>query len=315
MDWLTIPRADNFDICPDCYEAVFVNTAFKHAFVPAPLRGMDKPVSCDFGSSPWYRMAWLMTLKYRIQDARLLQGVAASSVKGQQCAGSRPAKRIWYSIQDPYARRPIPNFTVCHNCAKAVEVILPNLTGVFVPIDNPPVPTQGVCAMHFAPGRRRFVGVFDLMERTSDEALARKSPPNIQDLADRVRELLVYPECLQDEPVQDRKWFVMRSIPDFTVCQECFDQVVWPQQELDDVPRVVQDFSDRTQKLPMAACQLYSDRMRDVFKKACRRNDLGYFEKKIFERLDIESAIKTKLGQEPTPAETRELLKKWKEWE
>ncbi|OIW29984.1 hypothetical protein CONLIGDRAFT_654348 [Coniochaeta ligniaria NRRL 30616] len=313
-DWLTLPQARNFDICPDCYESNFANTQFKHSFVPAPLRGADMPVTCDFGSSHWYRVAWLMTVKYGIPDLRLLKAIAAVGVKHQQCAGSREASRIWYSILDPYTRRPIPTFTVCPNCAKTIEVILPNLYGVFVELDAPAIPTRGVCDMHFTPGRKRFLKIFDLLESTSDAALSRRTPPDLQRLADQVRDVTITQECMRDEPVPGRKWHVMESIPEFTVCEECFEDVVLPIVE-GEGGSVARNFFKRRQERPMATCQLYSDRMRDIFRKACRRDDLGYLDDRVKERLDVEASIKAKLAEHPDEDETRELLKEWQKWE
>lgn len=313
-DWLTLPQSRNFDICPDCYDAIFANTQFKHSFVPAPLRGADMPVTCDFGSSHWYRVAWLMTVKYGIPDLRLLKGIAAVRAKHQQCPGAREASRIWYSILDPYTRRPIPTLTVCPNCAKTIEVILPNLYGAFVELDAPAIPTRGVCDMHFAPGRKRFLKIFDLLESASDAAVARQTPPNLQKLADQIRAVTITQECMRDEPVPGRKWHVMESIPDFTVCEECFDEVVMPIVE-DEGGSVARNFFKRRQERPMATCQLYSDRMRDIFRKACRRDDLAYLDDRVKERLDIEASIKAKLAQHPGEVETRELLKEWQKWE
>lgn len=315
VDWLTLPRSVNFDICPDCYESVFAQTLYKHSFVPAPLHGADKPITCDFGTSPWYKIAWLMTLKYGIQDLHLLQGIEAAVVKGPQCSGSRPSTRIWYSILDPYNRRPISNFTVCHHCAKSIEVILPNLTGIFVPLDSAAEPSRGVCAMHFAPGRKRFVDLFDLLETVSDKALSRNTLPDFQRVANKVRDFCLMPECMRDEPVREAKWFVMEPIPDFTVCEECFDEVVWPIVEADETGGVARKFFQRSQRRSVGSCQLYSDRMRDVFRKACRRNDMQYLEDRVKERLDIEAAIKAKLAEGLTEAETRELVRKWAQWE
>lgn len=315
LDWLTLPRSVNFDICPDCYESVFTETSFKHSFVPAPFHGADKPVSCDFGSSPWYKIAWLRTLKYGIKDLHLLQGIAAVVSKGQQCPGNQPSIGVWYSILDPHNRRPIPDFTVCYHCAKTAEVILPNMTGIFLPLDPQGGPSAGVCAMHYAPGRKRFVDIYDHLETVSDRALSRGSPPDFQKLANSIRELSLMPECMREEQVRDGKWFTMERIPDLTVCEECFDQVVWPYVEADEKGGVARKFFQRAQRLPVAACQLYSDRMREVFRKACRRNDLKYLEDKVRERLDIEAAIKAKLAENLTEDEARELVRKWEEWE
>jgi hypothetical protein len=168
--------------------------------------------------------------------------------------------------------------------------------------------------MHFAPGRKRFLQLFDLLESTSDAALARQTPPNLQKLADQIRDVTITPECMRDEPVPGRKWHVMESIPEFTVCEECFEQVVFPIVE-GEGGSVARNFFTRRQERPVATCQLYSERMRDIFRKACRRDDLGYLDDRVKERLDIEASIKAKLAEHPSEEETRELLSEWKKWE
>lgn len=272
-------------------------------------------MACDFGSSHWYRVAWLMTLKYGLPDLRLLQRIAAVGAKQQECSGNREASRIWYSILDPNKRRPIQHLTVCPHCAKTIEVILPNLFGVFVELDSPAVPTRGVCSMHFAPGRQRFLKLFDLMESTSDKALARNSPPDLQELADKVRDITLDQECMRDQPVHGQRWNVMESIPEFTVCEECFEDVVAPIMESDRPSSVARNFFKKRQAIPVAACQLYSNRMRDIFRSACQRDDLHHLEDMVKERLDIEASIKAQLAERPGEAETRALLKEWEKWE
>jgi hypothetical protein len=62
-DWLTLPGYPEFDICPHCFNSSIARTEFRHLFVPAASRPPDALIRCDFGHSPWYRIAWLLTLK------------------------------------------------------------------------------------------------------------------------------------------------------------------------------------------------------------------------------------------------------------
>lgn len=275
----------------------------------------NRPLSCDFGSSHWYRVAWLMTLKNGYPDLRLFHNIAAVDTKQQECSGRTEDSRIWYSIMDPRRRRPVQSLTVCPHCAKTIEAILPSLFGVFVALDAPAVPTRGVCDMHFAPGRQRFLKLFDLMENTSDLAVARKSTIDQQALADRVRDITLTPECKGGIPAYGEKWHVMESVPDFTVCEECFDEVVLPILESDRPSRVARNFYKRPQTLPKAECQLYSTRMRNVFKKACDQDSLNYLQDVLQERLDIQASINARLEERPGEAERTELLKEWAKWE
>ncbi|RYP35816.1 hypothetical protein DL767_003671 [Monosporascus sp. MG133] len=343
MDWLTFPRCDNFNICPSCYHEVFSRTQFAHCFVPAPFRPRDRPLACDFGRSQWYQLAWLMTHKYKKTDLALFQNIANLLARSQPCMGFRESYRIWYSIRNPRTQRPVRGFAVCYPCAGALEILLPSLTGVFVPLDLPPEPSLGACSMHPQDTTRRSVDYFDTMEAAVDAALAAGRAPDLQDLADRIADLCAVPECGRGRASRDARWYILRAAPDFTVCEECFADVVSPalereqqqqqrkQQQRDDRDRdrdyvpapVAGDFYNRPQRLPLAACQLHSDRMRDVFDKAVRRRDLAYLEGKIRERRAREQEYHAKIAALDRPGydpawvaqEAERLLEEWKRFE
>lgn len=207
VQFLSLPGANNFIICPDCYDGLFAGIAeFSKLFVRAPTFPSDQPILCDFGSSPWYRIAFLMTLKHRYQDLRLLEIVATVAARSQGCPGAKPGNRIWYSILDPSTRRAVGSFSICPSCAEMIGALLPNLADIFFPLDSYPAPRKGVCELHFAPERRRFVEYFDLFETTSDRARSRRGLPNIQDLANRIRDISLMEECPRDTVIQNGKW-------------------------------------------------------------------------------------------------------------
>ena len=317
-DWLTLPRCDNFNLCRSCYDQVFAGTDFRSHFIAA-RRPKDKEILCDLGTSPWYRIAWLMTRKYRHPDLRLLQGIAHVEAKNQPCSGGHMAVRTWWSIKDPYSGRCIQDFNVCYHCAKAVEVLFPNLLGVFVPVDSPG-PTRDICSLHFAPDRKRFNLYFDLLEGTYDRAVANKSAPNIPQLATKVRHMSPVGECARDDVVRGGAWHMMERLQEFTVCEECFHDVVFP--ELEAGSMVARNFYQKPQRLRRAACQLYSQRMRDVFRRACQKDDFKYLQVKVRERLDIEMDIKNSLQkiddhgpQEAFREEVEKLVREWRKWE
>ncbi|KAL7625034.1 hypothetical protein AAE478_004248 [Parahypoxylon ruwenzoriense] len=321
VDWLTLPRCDNFNICPSCYEAAFSNTEYAHHFVPAPFRSADRPLACDFGTSRYYHIAYFFTQKYGKADLILFRNIANVAAKSQPCTGARETARIWYSVKDPRSAYALENFNVCYSCAKTVEVLLPNLMGLFVPMDSPAEPTIGVCSMH-QQNERRFSFYFDLLEAASDQALITKSTPDVQGLADKIRDLAEVPECARDRPVHSSRWYTMRSIPEFTVCEECFGEVVWPMIKRDS-GSVAATFHKYPQALPLAACQLYSARMRDVFEKAVRHGDLQYLEDKVVERRVKEQEFHTRivgldrqvLGAAWVDAEVNQALREWQRWE
>ena len=321
MDWLTLPRTD-FNICAKCYDSVFSDSKHRAEFQPM-LRPSDRPIACDFGSSPWYRIAWLMTWHRQIPDLRLFYQIATllTSPKIQSCPGNKRCTRTWYTIKDPYTRRPIPDFSVCCECAKTVEILLPNLGGVFTTLDHRAEPSRDTCELHFTPERKRFVLYFDILERTSDVGLINNQKPNIEDMARQLDKLSSASECREDSPIPEAYWHMMQFLPEFTVCGDCFDDVVRPR--LEDRNIIALNFLKTQKKLPLAACQLYSRRMREIFSKTCRKNDPAYLEEKVRERLEIEAGIQARLakldrgGQDDDWAEEQvsKLIQEWKRWE
>ncbi|KAG6006256.1 hypothetical protein E4U21_007219 [Claviceps maximensis] len=319
VDWLTLPHT-SFNICPSCYDGIFATSEYRTLFKPM-LRPSNEPISCDFGISPWYRIAWLLTLKDNMPDLRLLQQIAVvgAAPSREPCPGSKKATRSWLTVKDPHTRLPIDGFSVCHQCARIVELLLPNLTGVFEPLDIRP--RTGVCALHFAPDRKQFVVLLDALETTSDKAMSAKKPPDVDELARKLWHLTVGAKCREDTPVIDGYWHTMQFLRDFTVCHECFESVVRPQ--LGDGNVVARNFYTRPQRLPSATCQLYSPRMRDIFRRSCRGNDAKYLEEKVMQRRRKEKDIYDQLvrvdcakaSSSWKETQVGKLVDEWKRWE
>lgn len=321
-DWLTLPRTE-FNICPDCYQGVFFNTEYETLFQPI-LRPTDRPISCDFGSSPWYRIAYLLTRKNRRPDLQLLHQVdaAVTTMKNQPCPGSRKALRNWYGIRDPYKRRAVPNFTACLQCAKTVEVLLPNLMGVFVPLDSRSAePVGSVCSLHFEPQRQRFAQYFDTLAHIADSATSKGQPPDLIALASEIEHLSALGECRQDVPMLNAYWHSMQCLPEMSVCASCFDEFVRPKLSTETLAR---NFYKDTQKMREATCQLYSKRMRGIFDEACRRNDARYLQEAVRKRVLVEADIRSQLmkldregnGDAWADAQIEHLVSEWRnKWE
>lgn len=296
-NWLTLPRCDNFTICLSCYEQVFYPTEFRDMFFQAPYRSREREVSCDLGTSPWYRIAWLMTRKYRRTDLRLIQGVSDVLSKDKvPCYGNARVTRMWYSIIDPDTQRCITDFRVCSPCAKAVEILFPSLMGVFVSKDRQAEPKPGRCSLHFTPNRNRFLTYFDVFEKCHDVAMETKSAPDVQRLADNINFWAKVVECPRDEPLRNAEWYTMASIPEMTVCNECFLDVVFPELIADvdantvagsDRRSVARDFyRDPAHIEATTVCQMASPKMREVFRRACRRQDgIDFLDDQVRRRL------------------------------
>ncbi|KAI1767698.1 hypothetical protein GGR53DRAFT_86953 [Hypoxylon sp. FL1150] len=320
VDWLTLPRCDNFNICPSCYDVAFADTEFAHHFVPMPFRPADRPIACDFGTSRFYHIAYFLMSKHRKADLSLFRSIANIGTQGQPCAGPREITRTWFSVRDPRSARPVESFTVCASCAKTMEQLLPNLTGIFVPVESPAEPTRGVCAMQQQ--RERFAHYLDVLEAASDKALLAQSAPDVQALADRIRAMAAVPECAGSLPVTDARWYTMLSLPDFTVCEECFGGVVWPMIQSDS-RSVAANFLQSPERRALAACQLYSPRMRRVFAEAVRTGDVRYLAAKLRERDEKEQEFHARvvglereiLGDAFVDIEVERAKREWALWE
>ena len=325
MDWLTLPKCDNFNICPSCYSANFASTEFAHEFVLMPFRPSDRPLACDFGASEYYRIAWLFTRKYGRRDLGLIHTLTKIAAQVQPCTGHREISRIWYSIRDPATWRLINEFTVCPACAKTVETLLPSLMGLFVPLDSPAEPTRGVCAMHHDLGhdRGRFLLYFDVLEGAADRAFETQTPPNVQAIATRIRQLAVIPPCPENRILYNARWHTMRSVPAMSVCPECFLMVVQPLLDGREDLTVAGDFHHVPGIKDRASCTLYSDRMRSIFRRAVSKRDLAYLRAKANERLDKKKDCEARLNdlkhqglRTPwTAAEQERIIREWKSYE
>ncbi|PMD28701.1 hypothetical protein NA56DRAFT_615200 [Hyaloscypha hepaticicola] len=317
-DWLTLPQCPSFDICPSCFNSIIAPTEFRKEFVQANRRP-DTDVLCDFGSSPWYRIAWLLTLKDKRRDLKLFYVLADVARKVQPCLGKHEAVRQWYSIVDPKTRAPIHGFDVCQSCVRSVEALLPALRGYFVRVDShSPSPSPRVCSLRF--DSKRFIEYFDALETTADRADYDDVEPDMRKVAALALRMAAIPECQQDKELVNEKWHIITQLPEFTVCEECFDDVVYP--ELEDRKAIPLMFNKTLQRIPKASCQLYSPKMRGIFRLAVDSDDYKLLAAKARERKTIELAYKANLaelrrsrGGPMIENEMNRIAEEWKKWE
>jgi hypothetical protein len=318
-DWLTLPQCPGFDMCPSCFATTIAPTEFRHLFIQAPPRPSNMEVLCDFGSSPWYRIAWLLTLKEKRKDLQLFYGLANICKKFQPCDGKREAIRQWHSIIDPKTGGLIRGFDVCPSCVKSVETLLPATRGIFIRKDHGPNGALRICDLRF--DSKQFIQYFDALETTADRAEYDDDDPDTRDLASLIRRLSLFDECQHDKDLLDKKWHVITQLPEFTVCEECFDEVVWP--ELDERKAIPLMFSKDLKRIPKASCQLYSTKMRGIFRVATDADDYKLLASKARERKTIETAYKANLRElkmqgKGNPAVDREIKRvedEWRKWE
>jgi hypothetical protein len=319
-DWLTLPQCPSFNICPSCFNSIIAPTEFRHLFIQAGRRP-DTDVLCDFGSSPWYRIAWLLTLKEKRRDLKLFYGLADIARNVQPCLGKHEAVRQWHSIVDPKSRAPVHGFDVCYSCVKSVETLLPALRGYFVRVDShnhSSTPSPRVCSLRF--DSKRFIQYFDALETTADRADYDDVDPDMRAIASLARRMAAMPECQHDKELLDRKWHIITQLPEFTICEECFDEVVWP--ELEERKAIPLMFNKTLQRIPKASCQLYSAKMRGIFRLAVDSDDYKLLAAKARERKTVELAYKANLAElrksRGGPIIENEMMRigeEWSKWE
>jgi hypothetical protein len=122
-------------------------------------------------------------------------------------------------------------------------------------------------------------------------------------------------------------WHYIPELPEFTICEDCYDDVVWP---LADSP--IANMVSRTLKaIPgkrpvrdrLASCQLSSPRMRAKFRKAVQNEDFAYLKATALARYQAEIKFRdrkerllddSKRGRD-CDVELRKNIEEWKKYE
>ncbi|KAF2131102.1 hypothetical protein P153DRAFT_286995 [Dothidotthia symphoricarpi CBS 119687] len=334
-DWYSLKGYRNFDICPTCYEGAFADTPFDIHFSQARL--YDRPTErlCDF-SSPWMRLAWLLTIKQRRQSLQLLYALADIADGERPCPGDREASsdRInWYGIPDQRDGIHVANFAICSCDVRMIEAIFPTMRGYFTRLPPSHQPTKSLCSLRIA--SRRFPKYLDLLVELDAEAQSLALRPNIARFIQLARDSAFKGECARDKAYLRKPWHFIPALPELTVCEECYDDVVWPamQTQKSSLPRL---FTKAIQLVPQedtdvgSSCALYSPRMRRVWETSIREDDFMYLKRKAVERKRAEARLaRERKGVvawmagverggrewERARAELREVEREWAVWE
>lgn len=318
-DWSTIRSCPHFDVCPSCRRAI-EDAGWKGQFLLSPPRLIGFSTRCDL-NDPWVRMAWLLVLKSRDPHAGVVHKVVDSIVKEEPCPGKTGAVRKWFRLYDPESNRLIPTFDICPHCVHQAETIFPNLKGQFIPAPMSNPLQKRTCDLTHE--SRRFATYVDTLEEISKQASEYRRPPNMLRFVRLTQKMANIRECNRDNMVLGQPWHFMPNLPEFSVCEECYDAVVWP--EIAAGSKLAGSFNRTLQLLPPSAmgtsCQLYSQRMRDVFLSCCRRNDSAGLRQSVLQRVRVERDLQGRLakvrmyGPADGADEVRRLVEEWRRWE
>ena len=316
-DWSSLASAPDFDICPSC-RAALEDIGFKGKFYANSPSARTK---CDL-SVPWVRMAFLLILQNRAPHQDLINELMSVFAENEPCPGRKGGYRKWARLYNPESEKYVSNFDVCPHCVGAVETIFPNLRGAFQVVPSSSSDSvKRSCDLRVE--SLRFPRYIDLLEEISNQANERRHEPNMMRFVKLAKHMGSIRECRRDDQLLAQPWHFMPRLPTFTVCEECFIEVVEP--AIDKGSDLANDFNHTLQMPPSLtvgySCQLYSPRMREIFQTACRREDFHALAASATSRLLKERELQARLEQTKSiPDEWRaeelsRLVDEWKNWE
>lgn len=317
-DWYTLDGALTLDICPDCVDNVVRRTPFRREFKRVHDMEPEYPKKCALGD-PWFRIAWLLALQEKRDDLSLIRALAAVNNEEKPCPDKHRAHRPWFSLPNKYGDGFISNLHVCQHCVRCVDVLMPSLRGVWQrEPPTTPAPTKYLCSLRTS--SRRFPKYLDALLDVHATAQRRGGLlPDLTPFADLAQANAWKAECQRDTPLLGAMWHVIPGVPELTVCEECYDEVVWPAARAGsklaalvtgalqyvegahevgvvgnnninaDTPTDAAAASDAADDA--RSCQLYSARMRRAWARACRDEDAGPFLRRVRERRLAEQEI------------------------
>jgi hypothetical protein len=298
-DWWSLKGYPNFNICPSCYEGVFAKTPFDVHFSQNHRGERPTERACDF-SSPWVRLAWLLTIKQRRPSLELLYEMADIADSERPCPDNREVgndRVAWYGIPDQRDGVHVANFAICACDKKMIEALLPSLRGYFTRLPSTyssSIPEKYMCSLRTS--SRRFPKYLDLLVELDTEAQDLEKRPNINRFVQLARENAFRGECGRDKAYFRKPWHFIPALPELTVCEECYDELIWPALQSKSSPTTIPRLFNKAIQLVSiedpevgSSCCLYSPRMRKVFDIAVKEADFTYLKRKALERKKIET--------------------------
>ncbi|KAL8754305.1 MAG: hypothetical protein Q9199_004449 [Rusavskia elegans] len=320
-DWYSLYDYPEFKVCPSCREAVSEAGYGRHltaAFTNHP----ERYVRCGF-SIPWIRMAYLLIIKKRRSDANLLYDMADVARATHPCPGKTPSTTQWYRIHDIDSDRGVPGFYACPRCVQSLETIFPVLKDLFhkSPANSRHSLDQKTCSLRS--DSSRFATYMDLLEDTANQANEYRRAPNTYRFVEMAKTMGAIPPCARDAMLRGKAWHIIPRLPEFTSCPECYEDVIWPA-VLQGLP-LASHFSTTPQTIGksqgVVSCQMYSTKMRKVFKEACEDDDLDYLRKVALKRFRVERELQAKIVEaQQMPRIEREdimeeIVDEWADWD
>ena len=291
----TLVGAENLSFCKLCLDYIgkFVGTSqFRER---APSGDHDRPVQCALGNDIWIQLAWSLACGPQSSDPRApppdlhrLREVAKVDEKFEACPGFGDHRRTWYGILDAN-QKVVDQFRVCRCDLQKIRRLMPKVSELLVRLPDFMLRCEHSCSIRADSKRANmYLGCMQGMEEAAVAANKVADPtPLIKLIEDRPR----FRECPRDCIREVQLWHFMDTFPDLTICEECFDLIVEP--EIEKGQPIARLFNRAVQPLSSydvvgRSCQLYSPRMRRIFRDAVKSNDLEYLKDKAMRRREME---------------------------
>ncbi|KAJ5893589.1 hypothetical protein N7495_005280 [Penicillium taxi] len=321
-DWYTLKGLTHIDICPSCMSQI-AHSRFRDLFIPSLAKPPTEAVSCVF-SIPWNRLAWTQMIQKQHDSLEMLYQMTRPPPGTNPCSGRIITEQTWYRVLDPDTGAFLPRFHICSSCARNVRVLMPSHRDTFQPCEEP---QERVC--DFATTSPRFVQYIDLLDTAASRAEADPTRrPESREFLSYARRKVVLRDCSRDKPIMST-WHYITALPELSVCEDCYDDVVWPLAKAHHP--IARMFSTSMRLLPgdgpnrcrEATCQLYSPRMRTRLRDAVRNEDFESLKSISLRRFEAERRFKDRtdelLEAEKKGFDCKEEMKKaeeeWKRWE
>ena len=313
-DWFTLRENNSFAICPTCRDSVF--GASTSQYLQPRYESLSRKTFCDL-NNPWIRLA----LSLRGPDVKALSSLSDITSKERCCPGDELANREWYRLEDIDTGKHISGFNACPHCVHSLEALLPAWRNVFYRSRSHDV-KERFCALRSSP--HRFGDYLNLMVESALEADSKRRPPNATQVCELAKQLAAIDECPKDRMFPRKAWHIHPHLPEFTICQECYESVVYPL--VQSGAALASKIDKKPHQFPNpeteVCCHLYSPRMRRVFREACEDDDYEHLRHTVLKRHMLQQDILgtfRELNEHPGDREVdgrlAELLERWKDRE
>ncbi|KAL2821693.1 hypothetical protein BJX63DRAFT_224099 [Aspergillus granulosus] len=320
QDWHTLDGLTHLDICPSCVKQMR-KTIFRDRLSLSAPKPRNEPVRCAM-SEPWTRLAWMQTLKKKLDNLNLLLDITSPPPGGEPCTGRIISDQYWYRIIDPNTGVYLPQFNVCSVCVRNIRLLMPAHRETFERCETP---QERVC--DFVVDSPRFIRYIDALDLAANRAEQEDETPDLSEFLAYARRKVVLRDCRRSRLILNT-WHYMPQLPEFTVCEDCYDDIVWPlckarypiAREFSTVPRLLPGDKSSSRE---ASCQLYSPRIRAKFNDAVRRDDLQFIKWIALTRFDAEQRFRDRQDElledqdrgYDRSGDLRKNLEDWKRYE